>query len=136
MATSETDELRNGREDRRGAAIREKDNGRAKNGKFNSGSDFNPSDRGRNRNVTRRSFDFSMCDKDDGAIVIVFGNSPTVQPRMKRRANFRRRHEKPHGQRQNRRRCKYSFARAAFYWIYQLQTVCVIADTVPGASRK
>jgi hypothetical protein len=94
-ATPETDELGNGREDGRGAAIREQGNDRAKNGKFNAGSDFNPSDRDRNWNVTRRSFDFSMRDKDDGAIAIVFGNSPTVQPRMKRRANFRRRHEQP-----------------------------------------
>jgi hypothetical protein len=135
MATSETDELRNGREDRRGAAIREEGNGRAKNGKFNAGSDFNPSDRGRNRNVTRRSFDFSMRDKDDGAIVIVFGNSPTMQPRVKRRVNFRSSHEKPHRQRQHPHRAVKHQARATIEMaLFVLQAICKLANTMPDAS--
>jgi hypothetical protein len=45
MATPETDESGNGREDGRGATIREKSNGRAGNRQLDEGSNFNPGHR-------------------------------------------------------------------------------------------
>ena len=63
--------------------------------------------------VARHGFNFPVRDGDDGAIVIIFGNCSAVQPRVQRRADFRRRHEQPQRERQNPRREKNSFARAA-----------------------
>jgi hypothetical protein len=124
MGTSETDELRNGREERRGAAIRQERNGHGNNGKFNAGSGFNPDNRRGERHGYWRGFDFAMRNANYRAIIVVFGNGATVQPRVQRRANFRRRHEQPDGQRQHARRCEYPFASTSFDWIYQLQTIC------------
>jgi hypothetical protein len=100
MAPSETNELGNGREDRRGAAIGQDDNVRAKYRKFKAQGDFNPDNRRGDRHGDRRSFDFPVREGDNGAIIIVDGNGAAVQPRVKRRPQLGGRHEQPHGQRQ------------------------------------
>ena len=124
MATSETDELRNGREGGRGAAIRQERNGRGNNRKFNARNGFNPDHRRGERHGCRRGFNLTMGNANYRTIIIVFGNDAPMQPRMKRRAKLRRRHEQPQRQRQNRRRDEEPFASASFDWIYQLQTIC------------
>ena len=124
MATSETDELRNGREDGRGATIRQERNGRGNNRKFNARSGFNPDHRRGGRHGCWRGFNFPMRNANDRTIIIVFGNDATMQPRMKRCAKLRRSHEQPQRQRQYCRRDEEPFASASFDWIYQLQTIC------------
>jgi hypothetical protein len=124
MATSETDELRNGREDGRGAAIRQERNGRGNNRKFNARSGFNPDNRRGERHGNWRGFNFAMRNANYRAIIVVFGNGATMQPRMKRRAKLRRSHKQPQRQRQNRRRDEEPFASTSFDWIHQLQTIC------------
>lgn len=115
MATSEICELGNGREGRRGTAIRQEDNVRAKYKKFRAQRDFNPDNR-RGGHGDRRGFDFSMRDANYRAIIVVFWNGSPVQPRMKRRVKFRRRHEKPDGERQHTRREENAFPRPAVKW--------------------
>ena len=124
MATSETDELRNGREGGRGTAIRQERNGRGNNRKFNARSGFNPDNRRGERHGHGRRFNFPMRNANDRAIIVILGNDATMQPRMQRRAKLRRRHEQPQRQRQNRRRDEEPFASASSDWIYQLQTIC------------
>jgi hypothetical protein len=54
---------------------------------------------------------------------------------MQRRANFRRRHEQPHGQRQNACHQVKTLAHPAVDWILSvLQSICKIAGDVPSAS--
>jgi hypothetical protein len=114
MATSEINELGNGREDGRGAAIRQERNGRGNNKKFNAWSGFNPDNRRGERHGYWRGFNFPMRNANYCAIIVIFGNGATMQPRMKRRAKLRRRHEQPDGQRQNRRRDEEPFASTSF----------------------
>jgi len=64
------------------------------------------------RNITDYRIELSMRDGDNGAIVVIVGNRSTVQPCVKRRADFRSRHEQPQRERQNPRREENSFARA------------------------
>jgi hypothetical protein len=85
VATSETNELGNGREDGRGAAIGQERNGRAESKKFYAKWDFNPGDRRSNRRGDRCSFDFAVGDGDNRAIVVVDRNLAIVQPRVERR---------------------------------------------------
>jgi hypothetical protein len=76
-----------------------------------------------------------MGDKDDGAIVVFFGNCSTVHPRMKRRVEFRRRHEQPESQRQHPRRAVKHQARFAIKMaLVVLQGICNLAKTVPDAT--
>ena len=124
MATPETDELRNGREGGRGAAVRQERNGHGNNRKFNARSGFNPDHRRGERHGHGRGFNFPMRNANYRAIIVILGNDATMQPRMKRRAKLRRRHEQPQRQRQNRRRDEEPFASASSDWIYQLQTIC------------
>jgi hypothetical protein len=124
LATPETDELGNGREDGRGAAIRQERNGRGNNRKFNARSGFNPDCWRGEWHGNWRDFNFPMRNANYRAIIVVFGNGATMQPRMQWRAKLRCRHEQPQHQRQNRRRGEEPFANAPFDWIYQLQTIC------------
>jgi hypothetical protein len=132
---SKLNELGNGREDGRGATIRQAGNGRAVNTRFNPGSDFNPTDRCGHRHDDRRDFGFSMRNDDDGAIVIRGGNGTTVQPGVKRRAYFRRRHQEPDGQRHHARRQKEALpGSAADGMLFQLHCVGKVATDMPSAS--
>jgi len=122
---SETGELRNGRKGRRAAPKQKIFTGRNENGKFDSRSGFNPSNRHDNGNIASHGFNFSVRDGDDGAIVVVFWNRSAVQPRVNRRADFRRRHDKPDRQRQSRPRGKNPLARPVVELAFSVsQIVC------------
>jgi hypothetical protein len=105
------------------------------NRKFNAKGDFNPGDGNSDGNGDRRSFDFSMRNANYRTIIVIYGNGSAVQPRMERRANFRRRHEQPHGQRQNTRRQIKTLAQpAADLAVSALQSIYKLAGNVPSAS--
>ena len=131
-APSETDELRNGRKAGGARPWGKIFIGRNKTDNSDASGDFNPSHRQNDRNSARRGFNFPMRDGNDGAIVIVFGNCSAVQPRVQRRADFRRRHEQPQRERQNPRREKNSFARAAVELEFSgAHSVSIKATVVP-----
>jgi hypothetical protein len=132
-----TYELRNGRKGGRGAAIRQEGNGRAKNGGLDLRNDFNPRYRNWNCDVGGDSFNLAMRDCYDGAIIIVFRNRSAVQPCVKRRVDFRRRHEQPYCERQHACCQVKTLAQSAtnlVLAVFVLQSICNITSGVLFAS--
>jgi hypothetical protein len=126
----------NGVKNRRAAAIWEERNGRAKNGKFQARDDFDPGHRNGRRGGAGGSLHLAVRDGHHRAVVVIVGNRPAVQPGVQRRTQFRRRHEQPDGERQDRRRRVQAAPPPTADGIYQLQIVCKIAGIVPDASGK
>lgn len=96
----------------RGAVVGKNFFGRDKNDNRRAGRDFNEGDRRRRLHFTNARMNMPNRDRNHRAIIVI-GNRAAVQPFVKRRADFSRRHEQPHKQGQNPRRAVQIHARAA-----------------------
>jgi hypothetical protein len=133
-APSETHESGSEAGKGRSAAIRKERDGHVENGKLDARNNFNPGHRDDGGNVAGNGINVPMRDGDDGAIVVIIGNRSAVQPRVKRRMDFRRRQEQPYRQRQNSSGNVKTFPRPAIELArLELQIVCNVASGLPPA---